>query len=453
MAQVFISYSRKDLDFVNQLAADLKNAGLGVWYDVSGITGGSRWRTEIENALQNSQYVVVVLSPDSITSEWVEREFLFASDINLKIIPIMYRQCKLPLNYLNLNYIDVREKNYQNKFPDLLQALAVEPSKVPTKKQSYSVKKIATAVGVLFLLVAVLLGIKNSGILYSLSLGPTSTATSLPFEPISLQETINSGDAEMLLIPAGSFTMGNEINNTLADCKKYSSKCQRRWFEDEAPSQVIYQTDFYIDKYEVTNVMYQACVQEGKCLPPLKTASSTQESYYDNPRFANYPVVHVNWDMANIYCQWRRTRLPTEIEWEKAARGDNGNAYPWGNEFAAENSNFCDLNCSTSDASREYDDSYKEIAPSDSYFKGASQYGVYNMSGNVEEWVENWYQVYPGGDPTGSDFFSPPQKYRVVRGGSWKSTIDWLRTTNRDPKVPKSADDYTGFRCAVDPQP
>lgn len=123
MAQVFISYSRKDLSFVEELALDLKNAGFDVWYDVSGIGGGSRWRLEIESAIRNSQFAITVLSPDSIASEWVEREFLFASRLNRKIIPLLYRQCELPLNYLNLNYIDVQGSNYDKNFAELLRAL------------------------------------------------------------------------------------------------------------------------------------------------------------------------------------------------------------------------------------------------------------------------------------------------------------------------------------------
>ena len=112
MTQVFISYSRKDISFIETLVADLKNAGLDVWYDVSHIAGGARWRSEIENALRNSQYVLVVLSPDSIVSEWVEREFLFSSNLRRKIIPVMYRFCELPLNYVDLNYIDMQGNNY-----------------------------------------------------------------------------------------------------------------------------------------------------------------------------------------------------------------------------------------------------------------------------------------------------------------------------------------------------
>jgi Tol biopolymer transport system component len=143
MAQVFISYSRKDLPFVEQLATDLKNAGFDVWHDVSGLGGGSRWRSEIENALRRSQFVLVVLSPDSTASEWVEREFLFASQLKLKIIPLMYRPCELPLSYINLNYIDMQGENYQRKFPDLLRALTIDPKTATlpvTKKPAFQWK-------------------------------------------------------------------------------------------------------------------------------------------------------------------------------------------------------------------------------------------------------------------------------------------------------------------------
>jgi TolB protein len=131
MAQVFISYSRKDLSFVDQLAADLKNAGVDVWYDVSGLRGGSRWRFEIENAIRNSQFSIFVLSPDSVASEWVEREFLFSSNLRRKLIPLMYRSCELPLNYLNLNYIDVQGDNYRRNFHEILSVLGSEQSVSP----------------------------------------------------------------------------------------------------------------------------------------------------------------------------------------------------------------------------------------------------------------------------------------------------------------------------------
>ena len=135
MAQVFISYSRKDLSFVEQLATDLKNAGFDVWYDVSSLRGGSRWRFEIENAIRNSQSTIFVLSPDSIASEWVEREFLFSSNLKRKLIPLMYRSCELPLNYLNLNYIDVQGNNYRRNLDEILSALGNQQAASASQKE------------------------------------------------------------------------------------------------------------------------------------------------------------------------------------------------------------------------------------------------------------------------------------------------------------------------------
>jgi TolB protein len=142
MAQVFISYAREDLSFVKRLARDLKKSGYDVWYDLSGLDGGSRWGTEIQNAIRDSQYVITVLSPDSVVSEWVEREFLFASNLKLIIIPLYYRECELPLIYLNLNYIDVRGKNYHQNRADILDAFIDKPETEreplpPPKKSSH----------------------------------------------------------------------------------------------------------------------------------------------------------------------------------------------------------------------------------------------------------------------------------------------------------------------------
>jgi PKD repeat protein len=123
VTQIFISYSRKDLKFVEGLASDLKKAGFEVWYDFLRLRGGERWRIEIQNALKASQCVITVLSPDSVASEWVEREFLFASSLKRRIIPLLLRECKLPLNYLDLNYIDVRDENYQRNFDKILEVL------------------------------------------------------------------------------------------------------------------------------------------------------------------------------------------------------------------------------------------------------------------------------------------------------------------------------------------
>ena len=338
MTQVFISYSRKDIAFVDQLAADLKRAGLDVWYDVSGIAGGDRWRSEIENALRTSQFVLVVLSPDAIISEWVEREFLFSSNLKRKIIPLMYRSCELPLNYVDLNFIDVQGDNYGRNFKILLRALSMDPSVVnvlPGKVKEPSPRPIYLYIAligggaiILALLLATPLILRTfSPVLpeASVTLGGAAASTS-PFIPVHSSQTSEPGlipteiltatdtsglssaslpsdmtDASgvpMVLVSAGPFTMGSDRGDV-----------------DEVPIHSVNIDGFYIDKYEVTNAHYQDCVNANVCDQPRDI------NYYVNSQYADNPVIFVDWNMAKTYCEWRGAKLPTEGQWEKAARG------------------------------------------------------------------------------------------------------------------------------------
>jgi hypothetical protein len=130
MTQVFISYSRKDLAFVERLARDLQAAGLEVWYDLSGLDGGTRWGREIQAAIQKSQIFVVVLSPNSIDSEWVEKEFMYANSLKRKIIPLLYEPCETPMWFINLHFIDVQGANYESHFRVILRAMGVKPEDI-----------------------------------------------------------------------------------------------------------------------------------------------------------------------------------------------------------------------------------------------------------------------------------------------------------------------------------
>lgn len=210
MAQVFISYSRKDLSFVEQLAADLKSAGFDVWYDVSGLRGGSRWRFEIENAIRNSESAIFVLSPDSIASEWVEREFLFSSNLKRKLIPLMYRYCELPLSYLNLNYIDVQGDKYRQNFDEILGALSSEHGASTSQKEWTNEpsqppsRKITLTGPALFAMALVLVGLLIGSTLlvkwYSSQPSPNFTET-IPASPIASTST---GTAIMTLTPTST---------------------------------------------------------------------------------------------------------------------------------------------------------------------------------------------------------------------------------------------------------
>jgi formylglycine-generating enzyme required for sulfatase activity len=204
---------------------------------------------------------------------------------------------------------------------------------------------------------------------------------------------------------------------------------------------------FYLDLYEVSNAQYQACVAAGACTSPRQNGSATRAAYHDDPAFADYPVIWVGWDQAGAYCAWRGARLPTEAEWEKAARGTDARLYPWGNAFEAGAGNFCDLNCEEPWANPAFDDGYADTAPVGSYLPGLSPYGVYDMGGNVNEWVadryqSDYYSISPDENPPGPDTGAR----RVIRGGSFHTPAQGLRATARPLSDP--AADHIGFRCA-----
>jgi len=282
---------------------------------------------------------------------------------------------------------------------------------------------------------------------------PRPTETLIPTPTLGIGSTMLSekDGMVMLYVPAGEFTMGSDADDALAECQKYRSDCQREWFVNEEPPHAVSLDAFWIDQTEVTNKMYALCVEAGVCEPPKSLDSSMRASYYGNPDFDNYPVIYVDWNMANAYCEWAGRRLPTEAEWEKAARGVDGFVYPWGNEFDGAKTNFCDKTCKFDWADQNFDDGYADTAPVGSYGSGSSPYGAYVMAGNVWEWVSDWYQSdYYG---TLGDNVSDPQgpssgDSRVLRGGSWDTGSLNVRAAIRDGVDPSNSCNNLGFRCA-----
>ena len=271
-----------------------------------------------------------------------------------------------------------------------------------------------------------------------------------PFAPTLAHQIIDDYGVPMVLVPAGDFIMGSNADEVLAECKELEvdGECVLG-FEAEEPIHIVSLEHFYIDKFEVTNARYAQCVISGGCYPPDNFGSRTEGHYYGNPQFDDYPVIYVNKNNADAYCSWRDARLPTEAEWEKAARGTDGRLYPWGNTFDGKRVNFCDINCEYEWANLDYDDVYSETAPVGSYPAGASPYGVLDMSGNVWEWVADWYDVYPGGDPSVQWFYG--QYYGIVRGAAWDTWGSHVRTAFRMWATPEDSDFNTGFRCARSP--
>jgi serine/threonine-protein kinase len=255
--------------------------------------------------------------------------------------------------------------------------------------------------------------------------------TSMP-EPTPLPENTwlrPADDMIMVYIPASEFQMGSEEGE-----------------EDEKPVHTVALDGFWIDRNEVMNVQYEVCVNAGVCAAPTTCDWGTPT--YQNPDLEDHPVVCVSWEDARSYCAWAGGRLPTEAEWEYAARGPDGNIYPWGDTFDDTRLNFCDVNCAEEWADTMADDGYAQTAPVAFNSSGDSWCGASDMAGNVWEWLADWYGAYPSGSQTNPEGPTSGDR-RVIRGGSWNNNMLHLRSVNRDWDWPADASSNVGFRCVV----
>jgi sulfatase modifying factor 1 len=243
---------------------------------------------------------------------------------------------------------------------------------------------------------------------------------------------------EMILIPAGEFIMGSDTGS-----------------ENQKPQRKVYLPDFYISRHPVTNAEFEAFVNatgrvtaaenegEGEVWIPDKgifayTVKGADWRHPCGPRSGiagkeDHPVVQVSWHDAVAYCEWAGKRLPAEEEWEKAARGTDARAWPWGDEWEPGWCNAQERVGSTTRVGR--------YSP-----EGDSPYGVADMAGNVWEWTADWYKAYPGSTYSEDEF---GEKYRVVRGGSWLNRVSGTRCAVRFRNAPDSWDNAVGFRVVL----
>ena len=256
----------------------------------------------------------------------------------------------------------------------------------------------------------------------------------LPSGPGSTATNPKDG-AQMVWIPAGRFTMGMEGSAIDALWERMGLAVELKWYvEEESPAREVYLDGYWIYKHEVTNQQYAMFVSETGHRPPIHWANGKIPDGLEQ-----HPVVNVSWADAAAYSKWAGVRLPTEAEWEKAARGTDGRIYVWGNEWVPGKCN----------ASGD-EDGFEETVAVGSFSDDASPYGVIDMAGNVFEWCGDWAGArYPSEglvrNPTGP----PSGEYRVVRGGSWSATPYACRTTHRHALVPPIRIGNLGFRCAA----
>jgi formylglycine-generating enzyme required for sulfatase activity len=278
---------------------------------------------------------------------------------------------------------------------------------------------------------------------------PPMAATLLPTSTTSLTPEMQAGQVrehqlpgdtvvEMVYVPAGTLAMGSDAEGfELAEalCDQYPDgygKCQQDLFAVEGPQHPVPVAGFWIDRTEVTNKRYGQCVAAGVC---------TASRLADDPAYNgdDYPVAGIPWQAASEYCAWAGARLPTEAEWEYAARGEAGEVFPWGSAYECGRANLW-ADCSGCE------DGYDGPAPVSAFPAGASWCGALDMAGNVWEWVADRFTEYPGAS---DDSPAESDGTRVLRGGSWGYCPAFARAAYRYP-VPAGADYLAvGFRCAI----
>ena len=233
--------------------------------------------------------------------------------------------------------------------------------------------------------------------------------------PVDTKTSAQDGMVQVY-VPEGEFLMGK------GEVRKYA----------DSPQHIVYLDAYWMDKYEVSNAMYLKCMKAGIC-----TDMVSDNTTYQNWIYRDHPVTYITWEQAGLYCQWAGRRLPTEAEWEKAARGTDGRAYPWGDE--APNARLANF-----DGTKIH-----EAVSIYRYPLGASPYGALNMSGNVREWIADWYAedyylVTPYANPPGAETGFE----RSLRSGSYNEDKIEIAVTNRLRHEPQSAGLSRGFRCA-----
>ena len=438
--QVFISYASdngnsatSDRQVADQICSALESYGIGCWVAHRDILPGDDWMEAIIDGVDQAKIIVLVFSDHTEKSKWVKDEIKLALEEDKTIIPFRIRDV-YPMRALKL--LKVRCQ-WMDAF---------------TPPQGNHIER--------------LVGIVSS----HLGLKPSSDPPDMPEDvkkvvpkAHSVEKNKNGYweayykeyDISMVYIPPGEFTMGQTAEEKKWLIDQIGEKDYNSYYRNETPLHNVYLDAYWMGKTEVTVKQYMKFVNDAKSHYPqwLEKGSNYNietgsDDYYKKFGSAlkgdNYPIVGISWDDAVAYCKWLSDKkklnfkLPSEAQWERAARGTEGYKYPWGN-------NEPDKNLAN------FNRNVGKTSPVGSYLKGASPYGLLDMAGNVWEWCSDWYKSdyykdSPKENPTGAKSGAD----RVVRGGSWYDVARNLRCADRDGVRPADRDGNIGFRLSQD---
>ncbi len=403
--RVFLCHSSADKPAVRELYQRLAADGIDAWLDEENLLPGQDWQREIPRAVRQSDVVIVCLSRRSIDKAgYVQKEIKLALDVadeqpedTIFLIPLKLEECDVPERLSRWQWVNLFDaRGYER----LMRALR------------------ARAGG---------LGMSIVPILFPPPPPVQRKADDLPASSTSNVQVW--GGVEFVRIPAGKFLMGSEDDNQLAEDQE----------KPQHPVEISY--DYWMARYPVTNEQFAAFVE----VAPYKL--DLEKNW---KKKANHPVVLVSWHDAMAYCKWLNDslrselgdlvlRLPTEAEWEKAARGEYGNEWPWGNEFDPKK-------CNGIEGGKGGTTPVGTYSP-----QGDSPYGVADMAGNVWEWCHSLYQPYPYQVADGRESEDATAGARVVRGGSFNNNQWFARAAYRYRRDPVNRTDNQGFRVVVAP--
>lgn len=461
--RIFINYRRVDSDGYAGRIFDRLAAHFGeeaVFMDVDTIEAGLDFVQVLEDAVQSCDVIIVLIGRQWLKvkdnrgerrldnpEDFVRIEIVAALNRDIRVIPVlvggvdMPRSTELPENLKLLARRNALQVNHHSFNPDVYRLIehlefaldAAEKSKIIKvqalkEKQAHAqrqaeIEKLTTQADTAINWQDWQLAEKKLKDI--LNLAPKDIQTQAKLEiveeklaAVEVEKERKAGnEISMCLVPEGEFTMGSNEQS-----------------DEKPPHQVVLDV-FYMDQYEVTNILYKACVEAGVCAEPKST------NYYNNSAYANHPVVYVDWNQAKAYCEWRDADLPSESQWEKAARGTDERTYPWGEGIDCNIANYYD-----STQNKSCVGGTTEVG---SYESGKSPYGLYDMAGNVWEWVADWYdENYYANSPSLNPLGSNTGSYRVLRGGSWYNNVFNLRASDRYWSIPDNNVSNFGFRCS-----
>ncbi len=411
---VFISYSTKNTREIRLILDALEQAGLTCWIAPRDVPPGKPWGGVINRAIIDSDVFLILVTEESNSSDQVLKEVGIADHHKKLIVPFFLHDVTLSddLSYYltSLHWLVARAQPWEEHVPELVEVVRSRLASKNGEKKPASPVEVSSAQGA----------------------APQPQQAAASSEPPAGATRLREKDGMTeIFIPAGDFLMG-------------SAGDDRNAFADEEPRHPVFLDGYWIDQTPVTNAMFarflNACGNQKEeniswYYPDGGRILQENNLWNFEPAFEHHPVVSVTWYGANAYAQWVGARLPTEAEWEKAARGTDQRRYPWGNT-------------EPNHGLANYDKKIGTTTPVGRYPAGASPYGVLDLAGNVWQWCADWYsetfyQVSPNKNP----LCSTPGENRVSRGGSWYVESWTLRATYRGKFTPRSRYVGKGFRC------